>query len=156
MRGSTDPRQQAKSDPLLTPILETPEELRAAYRRRRDEFDYQKIHPADEAKYVADGWEPHRLLQSALWIRLNHPGGRPTYQRMINKNRIAQIGAFIQNGGFFPTNILVNFTEACRFDMLPNKHNVDKNNKFGWLYLPNKYKGASKNSSRQVPANLTR
>jgi hypothetical protein len=69
MRGNTDPRQQAKSDPLLTPILETPEELRAAYRRRRDEFDYQKIHPADEAKYVVDGWEPHRLLQSALWIK---------------------------------------------------------------------------------------
>jgi DGQHR domain-containing protein len=61
---------------------------------------------------------------------------------MINKNRIAQIGTFIHNGGFFPTNILVNFTEACRFDLLPNKHNADKSTKFGWLYLPNKYKSA--------------
>jgi DNA sulfur modification protein DndB len=344
MHGNSDPRQQAKSEPLLAPLLETPEELRAAYRRRRDEFDYQKIHPADEAKYVTQGWEPHRLLQSALWIKktktpdrrledrvwslfyrmgypvlsggsfrmryrrpdgsignkqvdvfakdtetaivveckarealgrrplqkdihetenlqrhfsqsirshfgggfnpkiiwiyatnnivwnekdieraeaahiriitenelqyfeafighigdagryqflaeflegqeipglsnvrvpaakgsfgrhtyysfaisarhllkiafvnhqaLNHPDGRPAYQRMINKNRISQIGMFIQNGGFFPTNILVNFTETCRFDLLPNKHNADKNTKFGWLYLPNKYKSA--------------
>lgn len=73
---------------------------------------------------------------------LNHPDGRPAYQRMINKNRIKQIGVFIQNGGFFPTNILVNFTDECRFDLLPNNHNTDKSIKFGWLYLPNKYKSA--------------
>lgn len=73
---------------------------------------------------------------------LNHPDGRPAYQRMINKKRIADIGAFIQNGGYFPTNILVNFTEACRFDLLSNKDNADPNIKFGWLYLPSSYKSA--------------
>jgi hypothetical protein len=45
---------------------------------------------------------------------LNHPDGRPAYQRMINKKRIGDIGAFIQNGGYFPTNILLNVTESCR------------------------------------------
>lgn len=64
---------------------------------------------------------------------LNHPQGRPAYQRMINKKRIADIGAFIQNGGYFPTNILLNFSEACRFDLLSNKENADQNIKFGWL-----------------------
>jgi len=73
---------------------------------------------------------------------LNHPAGRPAYQRMINKKRIGDIGAFIQRGGYFPTNILVNFVDQCRFDLLPNKHNADKNIKFGWLYLPSKYKSA--------------
>jgi DNA sulfur modification protein DndB len=73
---------------------------------------------------------------------LNHPDGRPAYQRMINKNRIAVIGNFIQGGGYFPTNVLLNFTEECRFDFLPNKENTDKDIKFGWLYLPNKYKSA--------------
>jgi DNA sulfur modification protein DndB len=73
---------------------------------------------------------------------LNHPDGRPAYQRMINKKRIADIGQFIQNGGYFPTNILVNFTEVCRFDLLPNKDNSDQNIKFGWLYLPSSYKSA--------------
>lgn len=73
---------------------------------------------------------------------LNHPDGRPAYQRMINKKRIADIGTFIQHGGYFPTNILVNFTEACRFDLLSNKDNADPNIKFGQLYLPSKYKSA--------------
>jgi DNA sulfur modification protein DndB len=73
---------------------------------------------------------------------LNHPDGRPAYQRMINKKRIADIGTFIQNGGYFPTNILVNFTESCRFDLLSNKDNADQNIKFGWLYLPSSYKSA--------------
>jgi DGQHR domain-containing protein len=73
---------------------------------------------------------------------LNHPDGRPAYQRMINKKRIGDIGTFIQNGGYFPTNILINFTENCRFDLLSNKENADPNIKFGWLYLPSSYKSA--------------
>ncbi len=73
---------------------------------------------------------------------LNHPDGRPAYQRMINKKRIGEIGAFIQGGGYFPTNILVNFTNTCRFDLLSNKDNADQNIKFGWLYLPGSYKSA--------------
>ena len=73
---------------------------------------------------------------------LNHPDGRPAYQRMISKKRINDIGVFIQNGGYFPTNILVNFVDQCQFDLLPNKDNADKNIKFGWLYLPSKYKSA--------------
>lgn len=73
---------------------------------------------------------------------LNHPDGRPAYQRMINKRRIGEIGTFIQNGGYFPTNILINLTDACRFDLLPNRDNADQNIKFGWLYLPSSYKSA--------------
>lgn len=73
---------------------------------------------------------------------LNHPDGRPAYQRMINKKRISDIGAFIQRGGYFPTNILVNFTESCRFDLLSNRDNADPNIKFGLLYLPSKFKSA--------------
>ena len=40
---------------------------------------------------------------------LNHPEGRPAYQRMISKSRIKKIGDFIKLGGFFPTNLLVTF-----------------------------------------------
>lgn len=73
---------------------------------------------------------------------LNHPDGRPAYQRMINKNRIKSIEEFIKGGGFFPTNILINCTEECRFELLPKTHNKDKNSKFGMLSLPSKYKSA--------------
>jgi DGQHR domain-containing protein len=87
---------------------------------------------------------PRHLLKIAFVNHqaLNHPDGRPAYQRMVSPSRIKEIQKFIQNGGYFPTNILINFTEPCRFDLLPNKENSDPNTKFGWLYLPNKYKSA--------------
>jgi len=87
---------------------------------------------------------PRHLLKIAFvnHLALNHPDGRPAYQRMITPSRIKEIGGFLKKGGFFPTNLLVNFTEKCRFDLLPNKDNADPNTKFGWLYLPNKYKSA--------------
>jgi len=87
---------------------------------------------------------PRHLLKIAFvnHLALNHPDGRPAYQRMIAPGRIKEIGNFIRKGGFFPTNLLINFTNKCRFDLLPNKENQDPSIKFGWLYLPNKYKSA--------------
>lgn len=73
---------------------------------------------------------------------ISHPDSGPAYQRMINKGRIKKIRDFISNGGFFPTNILVNFTDKCRFDYLQKENTIDDGIKFGWLYLPNKYKSA--------------
>lgn len=73
---------------------------------------------------------------------LNHPDGIPAYQRMVSPNRIKELERFIQNGGYFPTNILVNFVSGCKFDLLPNKDNVGDDLKFGWLHLPAKYKSA--------------
>lgn len=61
---------------------------------------------------------------------------------MIAPKRIQEIETFIRNGGYFPTNILVNFTEECQFDLLPNKDNADPHIKFGLLHLPNRYKSA--------------
>ncbi|MBI4293125.1 MAG: DGQHR domain-containing protein [Betaproteobacteria bacterium] len=87
---------------------------------------------------------PRHLLKIAFvnHLALNHPDGRPAYQRMVAPSRIREIGNFVKHGGFFPTNLLINFTEKIRFDLLPNKENSDSNIKFGWLYLPNKYKSA--------------
>lgn len=87
---------------------------------------------------------PRRLLKIAFINHqaLNHPDGRPAYQRMISSNRIKEIGHYIQNGGYFPTNILVNFTESPRFELISNKENTDPNIKFGWLYLPSKFRSA--------------
>jgi DGQHR domain-containing protein len=87
---------------------------------------------------------PRKLLKIAFINHnaLNHPDGRPAYQRMISSNRIKEIGNYIKEGGYFPTNILVNFTEPPRFDFISNKENTDPNIKFGWLYLPNRYRSA--------------
>jgi len=87
---------------------------------------------------------PRRLMKISFINHqaLNHPDGRPAYQRMINSNRIKKIGEFIEDGGYFPTNVLVNFTESPKFDLISNKENTDPNIKFGWLTLPNKYRSA--------------
>ena len=87
---------------------------------------------------------PRNLLKIAFINHqaLNHPDGRPAYQRMISAARIKEIGEFITKGGFFPTNILVNFSDAPRFDLISNQQNTDSNIKFGWITLPSKYRSA--------------
>ena len=87
---------------------------------------------------------PRNLLKIAFINHqaLNHPDGRPAYQRMIAASRIREIGEFIAKGGFFPTNILVNFSDAPRFDLISNRENTDSSIKFGWITLPSKYRSA--------------
>lgn len=87
---------------------------------------------------------PRNLLKIAFINHqaLNHPDGRPAYQRMISSSRIKEIGGFIEKGGFFPTNILVNFSDAPRFDLISNSENTDTSLKFGWITLPSKYRSA--------------
>ena len=71
---------------------------------------------------------------------LNDPEGIPTYQRLITSSRLRQIGNYIKDGGFFPTNILVNFTKKVRFESVNKDTNSEV--KFGCLYLPDKYRSA--------------
>lgn len=70
----------------------------------------------------------------------NNPEGQPAYQRMVDSKRIKNITEFIKGGGFFPTNILANFVDSPKFELLSNKENTDANIKFGWLTLPSKYR----------------
>jgi DNA sulfur modification protein DndB len=87
---------------------------------------------------------PSKLLKIAFVNHqaLNHPDGRPAYQRMVSSKRIKDIGHFIKAGGFFATNLLINLTEKPRFDPMSDKYNADPNIKFGWITLPPKYRSA--------------
>lgn len=87
---------------------------------------------------------PRHLLKIAFINHqaLNHPDGKPAYQRMISSTRVKEIGTFIEKGGLFPTNILVNFSDSPRFDLISNKENTDPNIKFGWITLPSRYRSA--------------
>lgn len=73
---------------------------------------------------------------------LNNPDGTPAYQRMVDKKRLQSIGKFIKDGGYFPTNILINFTEKCNFEPLAKNDSTIDGLKFGHLILPNKFKSA--------------
>ncbi|WP_297920920.1 DGQHR domain-containing protein [Metallibacterium sp.] len=96
------------------------------------------------ATYFAFVTTPRHLLKISFvnHLALNHPDGRPAYQRMVKNGRLKKIGEFISNGGFFPTNLLINFVDECRFDLLPNKDSDEQSVKFGLLTLPCRYKSA--------------
>ena len=87
---------------------------------------------------------PRNLLKIAFVNHhaLNSAQNQPAYQRMVSATRIKDISKFIIGGGYFPTNILVNFSTTPRFDLISNKDNSDPNIKFGWLTLPSKYRSA--------------
>jgi DNA sulfur modification protein DndB len=85
---------------------------------------------------------PERLLKIAFVNHrtLNDPKGMPTYQRLITKGRIKQIHQFIEGGGFFPTNIIINFVAKPKFEIKLKEDEADIH--YGTLYLPEKYKSA--------------
>lgn len=69
---------------------------------------------------------------------LNDPEGAPSYQRLVSRSRIREIANFIKGGGYFPNNILVNFTENVRFETKEKDETAKIS--FGSLYLPDKYR----------------
>lgn len=74
----------------------------------------------------------HRTLADPLAL--------PTYQRLVKKSRLKAISEFINAGGYFPTNILINFDRRCRFDRQGGDLVADV--QFGELHLPERYKSA--------------
>ncbi len=85
---------------------------------------------------------PRQMLKIAFINHrsLNDPAGAPSYQRLVSRTRLRQISRFIYGGGFFPTNILVNFSAKCRFEHVAKDD--ETNVVFGNLYLPCRYRSA--------------
>lgn len=71
---------------------------------------------------------------------LNDPEGAPTYQRLVSRSRMRDIGEFIKAGGYFPNNLIINFTRNVRFDKIAEDENSGV--MFGHLYLPDRYRSA--------------
>ncbi len=71
---------------------------------------------------------------------LNDPEGAPTYQRLVSRSRMRDIGEFIKTGGYFPNNLIINFTRSVRFDRVT--HGEGDGVVFGQLYLPDRYRSA--------------
>jgi len=85
---------------------------------------------------------PKQMLKIAFVNHrsLNDPAGAPSYQRLVSRTRLRQISRFVYGGGFFPTNILVNFATKCRFEQVARDE--ETNVVFGNLYLPCRYRSA--------------
>lgn len=93
-------------------------------------------------KFYAFVTRPRDLLKISFVNHrsLNDPDGAPTYQRLVNKSRIREISKFIKAGGFFPTNILINFTRNIRFDKITTDEPAGVT--FGTLFFPDRYRSA--------------
>lgn len=62
----------------------------------------------------------------------------PTYQRLLNPNRLKGIRKFINNDGFFPNSVIINFNiKKVIFE--PSAKLDSSNSCFGTLKLPNSY-----------------
>lgn len=85
---------------------------------------------------------PERLLPIAF---VNHRGlrdieGAPSYQRILKRSRLKEIGSYLDGGGFFPNCILINFRNSVQFQRQTSVD--DRQISFGNLYLPDRYKSA--------------
>lgn len=71
---------------------------------------------------------------------LNDPEGAPTYQRLVSRSRMRAIGEFIKDGGYFPNNLIINFTRPVRFEKIAQDESAGV--VFGRLYMPDRYRSA--------------
>ncbi|RXT21718.1 hypothetical protein B5U98_14720 [Bosea sp. Tri-39] len=69
---------------------------------------------------------------------LRDPSGAPAYQRLVNPNRLKNIAAFLEKGGYFANSVLINFHQDMRFDITDRE--PEGGTRFGRLYLPDTYK----------------
>lgn len=69
---------------------------------------------------------------------LRDPSGAPSYQRIVKPARLKQIGAFLDERGFFPNTVLLNFHKQPGFELIARDDLSGV--QFGNLILPDRYK----------------
>lgn len=92
--------------------------------------------------------EPEKLLKISYVLHRTDANSEliPTYQRVIKKNRLKDIQAFIDRGGFFPNSIVISIdtqNRSLRFDAAPKELKGDNDRtRIGILHLPQRYRSA--------------
>lgn len=90
--------------------------------------------------------EPESLLKMGFVLHRTkvNDSMAPTYQRLLSAKRLPGITKFIQDGGYFPNSLIVNFDTAgnkkmkIQFDRAENS-SEDSNSQIGMLSIPNAY-----------------
>lgn len=96
-----------------------------------------------KVRYYCFVIQPEKLLQIGY---VHHRRSTPedlagSYQRMLKKSRLKQISSFITAGGYFPNNIILNFTKKPTFRPFPKEEQAGEV-LFGMLELPRQYASA--------------
>lgn len=90
--------------------------------------------------------EPEKLLKMGFVLHRTkvNDSMAPTYQRLLSAKRLPKITSYIQEGGYFPNSLIINFdTTSSRkmkiqFDLAENS-SEDSNAQLGILSIPNAY-----------------
>ena len=97
-----------------------------------------------DKKYYMFSLEPATLLKIGFVLHRTkaNESEMPTYQRLLIPSRLKSINKFINEGGYFPNSIVVNFSEAKKqqkvvFEATPRPN--DTNARYGTLKIPNAY-----------------
>ena len=88
--------------------------------------------------------EPSKLLKVGFVLHRTkvNDSMAPTYQRLLVPSRLKGITKFINDGGYFPNSIIINFgVEDSGLDLhfTPSLGKTGTNAEFGLLYIPNAY-----------------
>lgn len=91
-------------------------------------------------KYYMFSIEPSLLLKIGFILHRTkaNEDETPTYQRLLVPSRLKGITEFIDNGGYFPNSLILNFNNRkVRFESSSKTSNTSS--KFGTLKIPNEY-----------------
>jgi len=102
--------------------------------------------PAIEGKmggktYYMFSIEPELLLKVGFILHRTKANNNemPTYQRLLVPSRLKNITKFIDDGGYFPNSLIVNFTSGKKIQFEADKRGGDTDSRVGTLKIPNEY-----------------
>ena len=103
--------------------------------------------PAIEGKmgakeYYMFSLEPGMLLKLGFVLHRTRANETemPTYQRLLVPNRLKGIGKFIEDGGYFPNSVILNFSESLKkIQFEGHKRGAHSRSRTGTLKIPNSY-----------------
>lgn len=93
-------------------------------------------------KYYMFSIEPHLLLKMGFVLHRTkaNESEMPTYQRLLVPSRLKGITKFINDGGFFPNSIIVNFNQQRhKVEFQGAARKPSSNSRAGLLKIPNAY-----------------
>lgn len=95
-------------------------------------------------EYYLFSIEPSTLLKIGFVLHRTkvNDSMAPTYQRLLIPKRLKGITKFIDDGGYFPNSIILNFAEPneeIKTTFTPLHKEVDSDSAFGLLSIPNAY-----------------
>lgn len=91
--------------------------------------------------YYMFSLEPETLLQIGFVLHRTraNEAEMPTYQRLLVPSRLKGIRKFIEDGGYFPNSVIVNFSKNRRIRFEGNPKSKGSRSEYGTLKIPNAY-----------------